>query len=203
MVKLLWHKAASPQQRTSSIVFARWRQCALPWGHLGATRRIRLNLCFLGPTQVHNLNCKSIGSAVFAQLMVESPYILAWTPLFPIIALPMGIWTPSNLWFLGPVRTDNTNSITIGSAVFAQMTAKCPYALQWAPFSPSPQNCRFPWRACGPPWEAYRGRPRPRPHCIRWGVGPSSSPKRGTAAPCGQIVAHLSYCVSAQQISVM
>jgi len=28
---------------TSSIVFAGWRQCALMWGHTGATRRIRLN----------------------------------------------------------------------------------------------------------------------------------------------------------------
>jgi len=28
---------------TSSIVFARWRQCALMWGHMSATWRIRLN----------------------------------------------------------------------------------------------------------------------------------------------------------------
>jgi len=28
---------------TSSIVFARWRQCVLPCGHIGATWRIRLN----------------------------------------------------------------------------------------------------------------------------------------------------------------
>jgi len=33
-----------------SIVFARWRQCALLCGHIGATWRIRLNLCFLWPT---------------------------------------------------------------------------------------------------------------------------------------------------------
>jgi len=28
---------------TSSIVFARWRQCAIPCGHIGPTWRIRLN----------------------------------------------------------------------------------------------------------------------------------------------------------------
>ena len=28
---------------TSSIVFSRWHQCALPWGHIGATWRIWLN----------------------------------------------------------------------------------------------------------------------------------------------------------------
>jgi len=51
-----------------SIVFARWRQCFLPWGHIGATWRIRLNLCILQPTWVHNPNGKSIGSAVYAEM---------------------------------------------------------------------------------------------------------------------------------------
>jgi len=36
-----------------------------------------------------------------------------------------------------------TNSISIGSAVFAQLTAECPYTLQWA--ASFPQNCPFPW----------------------------------------------------------
>jgi len=31
----------------------RWRQRVLPWGHIGATWRIRLNLCILRPTRVH------------------------------------------------------------------------------------------------------------------------------------------------------
>ena len=37
-------------------------------GHIGATWRIRLDLCFLRPTWVHNPNGKSIGLAVFAGL---------------------------------------------------------------------------------------------------------------------------------------
>jgi len=42
---------------------------------------------------------------------------------------------PSNTWFLRPIWAHNPNSISIGSAVFAQMTAECPYTLQWdAPF---------------------------------------------------------------------
>jgi len=53
---------------TSSTVFARWRQCALPSEHIGETWRIRLNLCFLRPSRVHNPNGKSIGSADFAWL---------------------------------------------------------------------------------------------------------------------------------------
>ena len=46
------------------------------------------------------------------------------------------IWIPSNSWLLGPVWTHNPNCITIGSAVFAQVTAECPYILQWATLSP-------------------------------------------------------------------
>jgi len=39
--------------------------------HIGATWQIELNLCFLQPTQVHNSNGKSIGSAIFAQLTAQ------------------------------------------------------------------------------------------------------------------------------------
>jgi len=42
-----------------------WCQCALPLGHVGATWRIQLDLCFLRPTRVHNPNGKSIGSTTF------------------------------------------------------------------------------------------------------------------------------------------
>jgi len=37
----------------------------------------------------------------------------------------------SNTWFLGPIRAHNPNGISIGSAVFAQLTTECPYSLQW------------------------------------------------------------------------
>jgi len=60
------HNTASPPQTDGSIVVARWRQCALPCGHIGATWRLRLNLCFLQPTRVHNPNVKSIGSVTFS-----------------------------------------------------------------------------------------------------------------------------------------
>jgi len=66
VVRVIWHKAASPPQMDGSVVFARWRQCALPWGHTGATWRIWSNLCFLLPVRVHNANGKLLGSAIFA-----------------------------------------------------------------------------------------------------------------------------------------
>jgi len=96
VVKVIWHKAASLPQTDSSNVYARWRQCALPWEQIGATWWIRWNMCFLRPTRVHNLNDKSISTAIFAQLTAESPYTLQWAPLSrKITPSHRGIWTPS------------------------------------------------------------------------------------------------------------
>jgi len=44
-----------------------------------------------------------------------------------------------------PSRVQNPNGISIGSAVFAQMTAECPWE---SPFSP--QNFPFPWEIWTP-----------------------------------------------------
>jgi len=117
------------------MLLGRWQQCVLPWGHISATWRIRLNLCILRPTRVHNRNGKWIGSTVFAQLTAESAYTLQWAPLSTRIALSHGdLDLPRNTWCFGPMRAHNRNGTSIGSAVFAQMTAECPYGL---PVSPS------------------------------------------------------------------
>jgi len=63
------------------IVFIGWRQCAVPCGHTGSTWQIRLKIRFLWPTRVHKPNGKSIGSAVSARFMAESPYTLQWATL--------------------------------------------------------------------------------------------------------------------------
>jgi len=110
-------------------------------GHNGATWWIRLNLCFFAPIRVHNPNGKLISSAVFAQLIAESHYILQCP--FPRIASFHGvIWTQFYLWFLGPVWAHNPNGITTGSAVFAQISAECLYTLQWA--APLPSKLPLP-----------------------------------------------------------
>jgi len=90
VIKVIWYKTTSPPQTDSSVVFARWRQCALPSGHIGVTWWIQLNLCFLRPSQVHNPNGKSISLAVSAQLMAVSPYTLQWATLSPKLPLLMG-----------------------------------------------------------------------------------------------------------------
>ena len=94
VVKVIWHKTASPPQTDCSIVFARWHHCAFPCRHIGATWRIRLNVCFLWPTRVHNPNGKWIRSAVLAQLTTESPYTYNGHLFPPICPFRWGIWTP-------------------------------------------------------------------------------------------------------------
>jgi len=112
MVKVIGHKTASPPQTDGSIAFSRWRQCALPCWHIGATWRIWLNFGFLRPTGVHNSNDKSIGSAVAAQLTAESPYTFQWDAPLPALncPFPWGIWTPFNAWLssqYGELRPTN------------------------------------------------------------------------------------------------
>jgi len=46
-------------------------------------------------------------------------------------------WTPCNTWFLWPIQAHNPNGISIGLAVFVQMTAESHYTLQWDAPSPS------------------------------------------------------------------
>jgi len=68
-----------------------------------------------------------------------------WAPLSPkIVPSHGGIWTPSKTWFLEPIRAHKANGISIGSAVFAQMTEKSvPILYNGTPLPP--QNCPFPW----------------------------------------------------------
>jgi len=109
-----------------------------------ATWRIRLNLCILRPTHVHNRNGQWIGSAVFAELTAESAHTLQWAPLSASIVLSHGGSGPHVTRCFGPMRAHKPKGTSIGSAVFAQMTAKCPYTLQWFACPPAPaQNCPF------------------------------------------------------------
>jgi len=94
------------------------------YSHVGATWRIRLNLCFLRPTRVHNSNGKSTGSSIFAQITVDCRYTLQSTAAFPLKITPShgGCGPRLTHGSLGPTRDLNPNGISIGSAVFAGLT---------------------------------------------------------------------------------
>ena len=52
-----------------------------------------------------------------------------------------GIWTPSNTCFLGLTPVHNPNGISIGSAIFVQLTSQCRQACRRTPF---PSNLPLP-----------------------------------------------------------
>ena len=106
--------------------------CPSVKGHIGTTWRIWLNLCILWPTRVYNRYGKWIGSVVFAQLTTESAYTLQWAPYPLELPLPIGdLDLPCNAWCFRSIRVHSPNGTSIGTAVFAQMTAECLYTLQW------------------------------------------------------------------------
>jgi len=87
------------------MLFDRWRQRVLSQWHTGSTWRIRLNLCILRPSRLHNRNGKWIGLTVFAQLTAESAYTLQWAPLSTRIAPSHGdLDLPCNTHAFGPCR---------------------------------------------------------------------------------------------------
>jgi len=88
-----------------SMLFDRWQQRVLPWGHIGATWQIRLNLCILRPTRVHNPNGKWIGSAVFHSVLHKVHILYNGRPYPPELPLPMeDVDLPCNTWCFGPMR---------------------------------------------------------------------------------------------------
>jgi len=63
----------------------------LPWRYIGATRRIRLNLCILQPTRVHNPNGKSTGSAVLHSSRQKLPILYNGCPYPPELPRSIGL----------------------------------------------------------------------------------------------------------------
>ena len=116
-------------QLTVECRWVHWRHLAntTEINHIGAIWRIRLNSRFLRTIQVHNSNNKSIGSAVFAQMIAEYPYSILYNGTrFPPQNCPIpvkGSRPPSNTWFPCATRVLNPNGTWVGSAVFAGLTS--------------------------------------------------------------------------------
>jgi len=56
-------------------------------------------------------------------MTAECPYTLQWDAPSPPKNCSLGIWTPSNTWFPGPFPVLNPYGISIGLAVFAELTS--------------------------------------------------------------------------------
>jgi len=73
--------------------------------------------------RAHNLNGIPIGSAILRSSPKSVPILYSDPPLLPSkCPFRWGIWTASNMWFLGPTRVLNPNGISISWAVFARLT---------------------------------------------------------------------------------
>jgi len=84
------------------------------------------------------------------------PILYNGCPYPPELPLPMGGLDPHLTQFLGPMRAKNPNGTSIVSAVFAQMTAECPYTLEW--FACSLSKLPLPmgdWTPCNTPWRIW------------------------------------------------
>jgi len=121
-VRWLWdsqcHKAASPPQTDGSIAFATLRQCALLWGHNGATWRMLCNrTCdsFRPSESITQTANRSVQPFFHSSQQVSS-------------GIPRHVLSLNNCpfaWYVGPINTcflgssqvHNLNGIWIGSAV--------------------------------------------------------------------------------------
>jgi len=69
------------------------------------------------------------------------PILYNGRPYPPEVPFSMGdLDLPCNTWCFGPMWAHNRNGTSIDSAMFAQMTAECPYMVCLF----CPQNCSFP-----------------------------------------------------------
>ena len=106
---------------------------------------------FLGPTQLIIPNGILSGSAIYAQLMADSPYTLRWDSLPPEIAHSYGD-LDSRLIHCSmglPESTTQTSSRLVQP--FLHSSRRNVPILYSGPLIPPPQNCPFPWGDLDPP----------------------------------------------------
>jgi len=135
--------------------------------HISRTWRMRLNLCFLRPTRIHNTNGESIGLAILHSSRQNVVGHAQACPFPNNCPFAWSIWTPSNTCFLGPIQATTQTASRSVQPFFAQMTVECPYTLQWD--APSPLKLPIPMGI--------------------W----AQQPPLLVHVYCGQTVAHLSY----------
>jgi len=109
----------------------------VPWRHLANTIELVHSSAHLSPQPIRQIIIIIIIIIGSVQLFLHSlrqkvPILYNGRPSPPELPLPTGdLDLPCNTWCFWPMRIHNPNGTSIGSAVFAQMTAECLYTLQW------------------------------------------------------------------------
>jgi len=108
-----------------------YQQHSQKWHPSGETRHRRImggsgpHLIhdFLGPSKPKTQMASRLLHQFSHRSLQSVPILYNGPPLPPSkLPLPMGMWTPSNAWFLGTTQVLNQNGIWISSAVFAGLT---------------------------------------------------------------------------------
>jgi len=121
-----------------SIVFTRWRQCALPCGHMRAHWRYLANMTELVlPSDYQNPQPKRQIDrfSLFAHCSRQCRRV-QWRHMANTIEQWHNLAnTKLNLCFFRPTRVHNPNAKSIGSVVSPELTAESLYILQLATLS--------------------------------------------------------------------
>ena len=125
VVKVIWHKAALPQQTDGSIV----NPMRAHYRHLANMTELVLPLAHQSPQLKRQIDWFSNFCTAYGRVSSGMPGHVLSPNNCPFAC---GIWT----CFLRLTWVHNPNGILVSSAVFGQMTAECPYTLQWD--APSP-----------------------------------------------------------------
>jgi len=103
-----------------------------------------IELCFLQPTQVDNPNGKSIGSAIFAQLMADCRRACPGMSFTLIIAPSHGGSEPHVIHAsLGPPESITQMVAPLVQPFLHRRPHSAPILYNGSPLPP--QNCPFPW----------------------------------------------------------
>ena len=97
MVRVIWHKAASPPHTGGSMVFASWRQCAPHPTHAS-----------LGPSESTSQTApRSVQPFLHSSRRRDHTRTLQWATAFPskLLIRTGNLDPPSNTCFLGPLES--------------------------------------------------------------------------------------------------
>jgi len=122
VVKIIWHQAHRRRRRMVQSYSQGGGNVSSHDGTLALPCECDWTCAFFGPlestTQMANRSVQPFSTAHGRKCL----YFTMGAPIHQNCPFPWEIWTPSNIWCVRPMRAHNTNSTSISSAVFAQMT---------------------------------------------------------------------------------
>jgi len=154
VVKVICHKAHRRRTRNhgcSNVMRQVTATCASTrahWCHLANTIELVHPSAHSSPQSKRQMDRFSRFCTAYGRRCL---YLTMGTPIYQNCPFPWGIWTSHvTRDEFRPMRSHNSNGTSIGSAVFAQMTAECFYCLQWFacfPLKIAPSHVGI-WTSC-------------------------------------------------------